>query len=93
MRVDLLGYALDFSVNFRGKRIRIAHDVAVHIATCRERSHSDLIARANHLLEVSLQDAVQLDGLASCDFQRVECAIVSEFIQHQPLLGGANTAR
>ena len=93
MRVDLLGHALHFSVNFRGKRIRVAHNVAVYIATCGERSHGDLITGADHFLEVSLQDAVQLDGLASSDFKRIECAEISEFIHYLPLLGGANATR
>ena len=36
---------------------------------------------------------MQLEGLASSDFERIECAVVSEFVHYQPLLRCANAAR
>ena len=86
MIADLLRPFVDFCVNFRLVRIRVAHDVPVHVAAGGKRGEQRVIDFLDDRLHVPLDDAVQLERLPRRQAGSCRWHISARLIDHEPLL-------
>ena len=73
-------------------RVRVAHDVAVDVATSRDGIHQRIVDLADGELEIFLDDAVQLKRLSRGQLERAVGVVAAKRIHVQPLLRGADPA-
>ena len=67
-------------------RVRVAHDVAVDVATSRDGIHQRIVDLADGELEIFLDDAVQLKRLSRGQLERAVGVVGAKRIHVQPLL-------
>ena len=73
-------------------RVRVAHDVAVDVATSRDGVHQRVVDLANGELEIFLDDTVQLKCLPRGQLERAVGVVGAKRVHVQPLLRGADPA-
>ena len=73
-------------------RVRVAHDVAVDVATSRDGVHQRVVDLANGELEIFLDDTVQLKCLPRSELERAVGVVGAKRVHVQPLLRGAGPA-
>ena len=73
-------------------RIRVGHDVAVHVAAGRDAVHQRVVDALHGGLEDILRDEVQLEGLAGGQLEGVAAVLVGQRVDLEPLFRRADAA-
>ena len=73
-------------------RVRVGHDVAVHVAAGRDAVQDGIIDPLHGRLEDVLGDEVELEGLAGGEFEGVAAVAVGQRVDLEPLFRRADAA-
>ncbi len=84
----VLRYLKNLSMKRRDIRIRVAHDIAVHVTTCRNGIEGDIVDFPDRPFQVTLDNAMKLISLPSGELDCVVGILCSQSVDFDPLLRG-----
>ena len=89
---ELDGPVVNFLVNSALHRVRSRHDIAIHVAAGGDGIDEHGVHALHGLLEIFLDHAVKLEGLARGQAQGTRAVGARQMRQRQPLLGAHDAA-